>query len=266
MATATLTLSRAEIAQIPSPSLPIGPQISHLLSEFTSLSIQLFTILSSPSSASTTALTTPIYLSLSSLDQKLSSLLSLLAQHQQKQSRINSLVSSLRTLDESWHSSASTLHSCISSLDPIISSGALDRSSISLASNSTLTSESLLSYARLLAPFTSAPPSSLYPPNEKLRGIGATDPTGRSLPIGAIPPFPTEGVMRRGRLQFGRDEGLGTTNEIGGKFALSSLNLSWQQELMSGCAWLQRGKKDKIYMVHHHQSEQTKEDQDKIRL
>ena len=72
--------------------------------------------------------------------------------------------------------------------------------------------------------------------------------------------------MRRGRLQFGRDEGLGTTNEIGGKFALSSLNLSWQQELMSGCAWLQRGKKDKIYMVHHHQSEQTKEDQDKIRL
>ncbi|GAA5885165.1 hypothetical protein JCM16303_005881 [Sporobolomyces ruberrimus] len=215
-------LSPAEIAEIPSPRLPISPQLSHLISEFTTLSIRLFTILSSPPSLNTSTLTAPIYESLSIVDLKLSQLVKLVAQHQQRQTRINELVTSLSTLSQSSHSSTTTLSDCISRLNPIIESGQLDRSSILFSSSTRnpLSADSLLSYARLLAPFTSAPPSSLYPPNEKLRGLGATDPTGRSLPPGAIPPFPTEGVMRRGRLQFGREvggagDGLGKTGEIG---------------------------------------------------
>lgn len=222
-------LSPAEIAEIPSPRLPISPQLSHLISEFTTLSIRLFTILSSPPSLNTSTLTAPIYESLSIVDLKLSQLVKLVAQHQQRQTRINELVTSLSTLSQSSYSSTTTLSDCISRLDPIIESGQLDRSSILFSSSTRnpLSADSLLSYARLLAPFTSAPPSSLYPPNEKLRGLGATDPTGRSLPPGAIPPFPTEGVMRRGRLQFGREvggagDGLGQTGEIGGEFSFFS--------------------------------------------
>ncbi|GAA5859427.1 hypothetical protein JCM1840_004612 [Sporobolomyces johnsonii] len=213
-----LPLTPSEIAQIPSASIPIGPQITHLLSEFTSLSIQLFTLLSSPSRAPSNSSTAPIYLALSHLDAKLARLLAMLATHQARQSRIAHLIETLRTLDQSWHSSAQTLHRCVAQLDPIVTSGASDRAAIASASSSDLTAPALLSYARLLAPFTSAPPSSLYPPEEKLRGVGATDPTGRSLPPGAIPPFPTEAAMRRGRLQFGREAaGMGETNEVGAR-------------------------------------------------
>ncbi|BGP26641.1 mediator complex, subunit Med4 [Rhodotorula toruloides] len=214
-------LSSADIAQIPSPSLPIGPQISHLLSEFANLSIQLFMIFSttSPSaSAGSSASTAKIYESLGVVDEKLARLLVMYSEHQRRQQRVEALVSTLRTLDSTWHESASTLHSCVSTLDPIVASGDLDRRAISTAQSSSLTPSSLLSYARLLAPFTSAPPSSLFPPELKLKGVGATDPTGRSLPMGAIPPFPTEAAMRRGRLQFGREglmQGLGATEEVG---------------------------------------------------
>ncbi|GAA6064248.1 hypothetical protein JCM10212_006000 [Sporobolomyces blumeae] len=215
----TTTLSPSEIAQIPSASIPIGPQISHLLNEFTTLSLQLFTLFSASSTSlpqPLATLTAPIYASLAALDRKLARLVSLLEQHQARQRRINALIESLQTLDSTWYRSAETLHDCVERLEPILASGRADRRKIDVARAPALTSTAILSYARLLAPFTSAPPSSLYPPNEKLRGVGATDPTGRSLPVGAIPPFPTEGVMRRGRLQFGREtQALGQTNEVG---------------------------------------------------
>ncbi|BGP42354.1 hypothetical protein JCM10450v2_006448 [Rhodotorula kratochvilovae] len=216
-------LTAAEAAQIPSPSLPISSQLSHLLNEFTQLSVQLFTILSSPSTSTAgNTPTLPIYEALAGVDEKLARLLAMYAAHQAQQARIDALVASLRTLDGAWHTSAQTLQSCTRALAPVVESGALDRRAIAAAqeAGSALSAPSLLAYARLLAPFTSAPPSSLFPPEVKLRGVGATDPTGRTLPPGAIPPFPTETVMRRGRLQFGREgllQGLGETNEVGGR-------------------------------------------------
>ncbi|GAA5930605.1 hypothetical protein JCM3775_003820 [Rhodotorula graminis] len=218
-------LSPAEAAQIPSTSLPIGAQISHLIHDFTDLSLDLFTILSSPSTSSAgTRPTAPIYDQLAAVDDKLARLLVLYDAHQAHQQRVDALVAQLGTLDAAWHASASTLRECTQSLAPVVESGALDRAAILAASRAgpALSPSSLLQYARLLAPFTSAPPSSLYPPEDKLdlRGVGATDPTGRSLPPGAIPPFPTEAVMRRGRLQFGREgllHGLGETNEVGAR-------------------------------------------------
>ncbi|GAA5858980.1 hypothetical protein JCM8547_007188 [Rhodosporidiobolus lusitaniae] len=218
-------LTDEEAAHIPSSSLPIGPQISHLLAEFTALSVKLFSLLSSasPSLATSSTSTQPIYAALAVIDDKLSRLLVMYDAHQRKQRRIETLITSLRTLDETWHTSASTLHTCLGDLSPIVSSGASDRAAIAAAKEAQLTPAGLLSYARLLAPFTSAPPSSILPSQDerdKLRGVGATDPTGRSLPMGAIPPFPTEAAMRRGRLQFGREGMLGAmgeTNEVGAR-------------------------------------------------
>ncbi|GAA6006675.1 uncharacterized protein JCM10292_006026 [Rhodotorula paludigena] len=215
-------LTPAEAAQIPSSSLPIGSQISHLLSEFTDLSIQLLTLLSSGSNplANTQAATAPLYDALARVDAQLARLLVMYAAHQERQRRIDALVASLRTLDSTWHRAAAQLQSCVAQLDPVVASGTLDRAAIARARDAHLTPAGLLSYARLLAPFTSAPPRSLFPPEVKLRGVGATDPTGRTLPAGAIPPFPTDAVMRRGRLQFGREgllHGLGETEEIGGR-------------------------------------------------
>ncbi|GAA5980064.1 hypothetical protein JCM11641_008276 [Rhodosporidiobolus odoratus] len=207
-------LSPEEAAQIPSSSLPIGSQISHLLSEFTTLSVQLFALLSSTSTSLTASSSgmQPIYAALAVVDEKLARLLVMYDEHQRKQRRVEALVASLRTLDKSWHTSAHTLHSCLADLAPILESGAADRAAIAAAKQARLTPSALLSYAKLLAPFTSAPPSSILPSaeeREKVKGLGATDPMGRSLPMGAIPPFPTEAVMRRGRLQFGREGMLG---------------------------------------------------------
>ncbi|BGP18739.1 hypothetical protein JCM10213_009218 [Rhodosporidiobolus nylandii] len=222
-ATAPPALALEEIALIPSPSLPIGSQISHLVSEFASLSIQLFTLLSSASSSrsATSSGTQPIYAALAVVDEKLARLLVLYEEHHRKQRRIDALAAALRSLDETWHSSAATLHSCLADLSPVVESGAADKAATAAAQAAQLTPSALLSYGRLLAPFTSAPPSSVLPSQderEKLKRVGATDPTGRSLPLGAIPPFPTEAVMRRGRLQFGREGMLGEmgqTNEVG---------------------------------------------------
>lgn len=219
-------LTPDEVAQIPSAALPLGLQISHLLAEFTRLSIQLFAHLSntSPSLAVSNSSASPIeavYDALASIDDKLASLLVMYDAHQRRQRRIEALVDELGALEGRWRTSAQTLERCVADLAPVVASGARDRAAISTASRARPTPTAVLSYARLLAPFTSAPPSSLFPPEVKLKGVGATDPTGRSLPAGAIPPFPTEATMRRGRLQFGREgllQGyLGEMEEVGGE-------------------------------------------------
>lgn len=217
-------LTPDEIARIPSAALPISLQISHLLSEFTRLSVQLFAIISttSPSlvaGARGSAPTDAVYDALAQIDEKLASLLGMYDAHQQRQRRIEALIGELSRLDSNWRSSALRLEACVAELDPILASGKLDRIAIDRAKEAKVTPDGLLAYARLIAPFTSAPPASLFPPEIKLKGVGATDPTGRTLPPGAIPPFPTEATMRKGRLQFGREgllQGyLGETEQVG---------------------------------------------------
>ncbi|GAA5961651.1 hypothetical protein JCM8115_004722 [Rhodotorula mucilaginosa] len=226
-------LTQDEVARIPSASLPIGLQISHLLGEFTQLTIQLFAIISTTSPSAllsaaaaaaaagtqSSSATEPIYEALAAVDRKLAALLVMYDSHRRRQRRIEALIRELGSLDSQWRDSALTLQQCLADLSPVIESGALDRKAISTARQADLKPETVLSYARLLAPFTSAPPASLFPPEVKLKGVGATDPTGRTLPAGAIPPFPTEATMRGGRLQFG-SEGLlhgylGETEPVG---------------------------------------------------
>ncbi|KAM0790886.1 hypothetical protein ACM66B_004725 [Microbotryomycetes sp. NB124-2] len=223
---ANMQLTEAQASLIPSSSLPIGPQVSHLLQQFTTLSLQLF---SSLSTSSPTAAITPIMSSLAEIDSKLARLLTMLARHQALQQKIDQLVSQVQARDDAWQQGVKTLHSALNDLRPIVESGSEDRQAIEQARAAndnddacTLDPKTILSYARLLAPFTSAPPSSLVPPEQKIVGQGATtlDPSGNRLPMGAIPPFPTEAVMRRGRLQFGTTlDGIsfGETDQVGAR-------------------------------------------------
>lgn len=223
---ATPSLTPAQVALIPSPSLPLAPQLTHLLARFTELSLQLFSLLSAstPSASSGTA---AIYDELARLDEKLAGLMAMVEEHQRRWRKIEKLVGEVKATEEGWKKGVQGMHEALSQLQPIITSGAVDRAAILAASSSsTITPSTILSYARLLAPFTSAPPSSLFPPDQQLTGPGAPamDPSGRTLPMGAIPPFPTEGAMRRGRLQFGwaaeGEEGLvGERGEVGGELS-----------------------------------------------
>ena len=209
-------LTPAQAAQIPSRSLPLAPQLVQLLNELQSISIQLFSAQSSLSPAPLQ----PIYFQILALDARLRALLHLVADHAQRQQRLNSLLGSLTTLESSHHSTLQSLHASASALKPIVASGALDRAAIAAAAEATLEPATVLGYAKLLAPFTSAPPSSVF--GEEGRKA-VQDPSGRSLPEGALPPFPTEQVMRQGRLQFGRfgdegaEDGMGQTGEVGGQ-------------------------------------------------
>lgn len=227
-------LSPAQLASIPSASLPLGPQLALLLQEFQRLSLQLFALLSqsSPSASSPAA---SIYAQLAALDRQLAGLMPLLEAHQNRQARIEELISELKTTEDAWQNGARALHDAKKALTPVIQSGAVDRKAIERSAppedaTSMLTPSTILSYARLLAPFTSAPPSSVLLSEQQLIGDGAgahLDPTGTRLPPGAWPPFPTEGAMRRGRLQFGKEDvGMGETGEVGGECSINPHGLA----------------------------------------
>lgn len=219
-------LSPAQLAQIPSASLPLAPQLLHLLSSLHALSLSIFTAASSlnPPDQSQS------YAQLLALDGQLRELLVLVEASGARQARIEALIEALSATESTFQSTLHTLNSAKTSLDPIVKSGSLDRTAIESARRAELDPSVVLSYARLLAPFTSAPPQSIFTEEDRKKGM---DPSGRSLPEGALPPFPTEGVMRRGRLQFGalggeEGEAMGEVGEVGGKHA--SICLEWHSK------------------------------------
>ncbi|KAK4704112.1 hypothetical protein P7C70_g2098, partial [Phenoliferia sp. Uapishka_3] len=208
-----MSLSIGPTPSPPSSSTPVGPHLLSLLTLIQTHSLLLFTALSSPTPPATLPTTIQTLLSLST---QLSDLLPLIAEHQRQERRVQQLVRKLETMQGEWVTGVTSLRSAVGGLKGIVQSGALDRQSIALSSTAdpdVLTPKTILAYARLLAPFTSAPPESLYPPDQKL----SIDPSGRGLPVGALPPFPTEGVMRRGRLQFGREGVEGMGELVGGE-------------------------------------------------
>jgi hypothetical protein len=220
---AASSLTPIEIELIPSRALPLTPQLTHLLDIFTALSLQLFTHLTVKEPLSGhAAKTANIFQDLVLLDIKLAGVIKLVVEHQQKKVHIDSLISSLNETEASWRRTTKLLYSSVQTLKPIVASGELDRRNIAAARSAAVTPSVLLAYARLLAPFTSAPPSALFTAQEKMEP-GAMDPSGRGLPINARPPFPTEGMMRSGRLQFGEREGEvgGVVSEVGSKLIIS---------------------------------------------
>lgn len=214
-------LTPQQVAQIPSAALPITAQLAYLLDGFTTLSMALFNQLTTKGVEPEAEATQKIYQELMALDIQLAGVIQLAVQHQLRQDHIIKLTDSLERTNTCWRATTTTLQESLSILEPIVKSGALDRAQIKQAAAAALTPAALLAYARLLAPFTSAPPKGLFTQEQR----DDVDPSGRGLPAGARPPFPTEAMMRSGRLQFGRvGEGAlgngGEVAEVGGKLVL----------------------------------------------
>ena len=143
-------------------------------------------------------------------------------------------------MDQGWRGCIEGLQSGLKELAPILESAKEDRTAIlnsqrptspplptttsptpssshplpSPTAKEPMTTQTLLAFARHLAPFTSAPPKSLFVPAD--RELDYT--TGRGLPEGANPPFPLEDMLRRGRLLFDSadQEGMGTRDAVTG--------------------------------------------------
>lgn len=201
------------------------------LNRFIALTNSLFSLLASPSSStSLPPSTTALYRQLAATHTELAALLLTLEKHQRQRIVVNSLVQELRVVEEAWTESTIILQRSVQKLDPIIRSSKQDIINISQAcpppsaslpisdSPTTassdaegITTKTLLAFARHLAPFTSAPPTSLFSAQE--RELDYT--TGRGLPEGANPPFPLEDMLRRGRLLFDSADqaGLGSTTD-----------------------------------------------------
>ncbi|KDE09550.1 hypothetical protein MVLG_00446 [Microbotryum lychnidis-dioicae p1A1 Lamole] len=164
---------------------PIGPQLTALLNQYQNLTLNLFSSLSTLSQLAPPTSTDP------------SSVL------------IHSLLSQLASLDQTWTDSLISLSCLESSLQPLINQGRLGRAQIDAASHAELlTCSNVLTYARRVAPFTSAPPS--QDPTQSAFNSGASllastqqiATTSAGGGGGVFLPFPTEQAMRRGRLQL----------------------------------------------------------------
>ena len=170
-----------------------------------------------PSAVANTALRT-----LADLDEQLARLANKAIEHDENARRIQQLEDALVQYDHAWREQVMDLEAQRVKLAALTLAGKTERESIETAKKggyarprcsevltlyiviARLKPSTILSYARLLAPYTSAPPRSLFP------GGNAPDSLA-SLPPGSILPFPTEEIMRRGRLAFTQMAEIGET-------------------------------------------------------
>ncbi|KAK9897800.1 hypothetical protein P389DRAFT_195388 [Cystobasidium minutum MCA 4210] len=154
---------------------------------------------------------------LSSIDEKLAELLNKAQVHAKNQKRIEELESKLVQHEIEWRREVNQLESDRKKLKRLLDRGKKDKESIQQAKKAALKPSTILSYARLLAPYTSAPPRNKA---SMLRLPGITQPappTGPGgVPQGSILPYPTEEVMRRGILAFAEVSNIGETTEMTG--------------------------------------------------
>lgn len=170
-----------------------------------------------PSAVANTALRT-----LADLDEQLARLANKAIEHDDNARRIQQLEDALVLYEHAWREQVMDLEAQRVKLAALTLAGKTERASIETAKKggcarrrccevltlciviAQLKPSTILSYARLLAPYTSAPPRSLFP------GGNAPD-TLAGLPPGSILPFPTEEIMRRGRLAFTQMAEIGET-------------------------------------------------------
>ena len=210
---------------------------------------------------------------LSAIDEKLAELLHKAQTHAQNQKRIEELEDALLQHEIDWRREINQLESDRKVLKAIVDRGKKEKEAIGQARKgvilihkayipqgrilngfpaAALKPSTILSYARLLAPYTSAPPQH----RSVLPGIlGSNQPppsTGPGgLPPGSILPYPTEEVMRRGILAFADVSNIGeTTDMTGGKSAkwfraIRSLQFCVQSVHLLRVTYLRRARKPK---------------------
>lgn len=179
------------MAAPPATQLPLADTLLNCLDDFQAHSNELFAALSSQNAPATRQ----VLADLQDTDERMAALLRVLPQHQTNQANIVSLVDRIRTYDATYRKEVAEAYHKRDELVALIRSGRKAQPS----TTAHIPSSQLLSLARQLAPFTSAP---ILSDADKQAG-GPIPPHERALRApGAYPPFPPEEEIRRGVLGF----------------------------------------------------------------
>ncbi|KAL7009174.1 hypothetical protein EMMF5_001372 [Cystobasidiomycetes sp. EMM_F5] len=229
---------------VASDEVPVSASLLAVLSQFSEHVSTIFDDLSRPSYAGTGLAATnqpsakaasssaaPSTISslraLGQLDERLAILLDKAGQHVRNQRRIEQLEAQLEVYEKEWASEVIQLENNRVLLEKLLTQGAKEREAIQQAEKAQLTPSTILSYARLLAPFTSAPPRSILPEGNQAASLADLGP-------GAILPYPTEEVMRRGRLAFAEVGEIGETTAAAGAPPAPAIAITGEQAAASG--------------------------------
>lgn len=170
---------------------PLAEALLRCLDDFQAHSTKLFATISAQNAQATRQ----TLAELQEIDQQMAALLKLVPQHQSNQTMITDLKERIRSFDANFRKDVADAHAGRDELAALIRSGRKAQASTTVS----IPSKDLLSLARQLAPFTSAP---ILSDADKLAG-GPIPPHERALRVpGAYPPFPPEEEIRRGVLGF----------------------------------------------------------------
>jgi hypothetical protein len=217
-------------------ALPVSSELLSLLSSFSAQVGLIFDELSrnpqqAGSSSSASGDFAQPLTALSELDERLGAVLQRAKVHHANQTRIKQLENQLVQYELDWRKEMLMLEEQRKVLKRLVDAGNKDKAAIERAQKGVLKSgpiqagsvlmhlfdsqaalkpSTVLSYARMLAPFTSAPP--------RLKPISgdAPGPPDNAIPPGSILPYPTEETMRRGRLAFAEVGDIGETSAMTG--------------------------------------------------
>lgn len=154
---------------------------------------------------------------LGEVDEQLAHELRRAKTHEANQRRIEELEGELGRYELAWRDEVEMLERERNCLAKFVDRGRRESDRIAKAKRAALTPSTVLAYARLLAPYTSAPPRSGVADAKPAAGLA-------DLPLGALLPYPTEEVMRRGRLAFAQVGDLGETRDVTGVRPASPLS------------------------------------------
>lgn len=199
----------------PSRDSPMRDQLLLAVSAYSNLSAHLFTTLASTSTSASPALVpvSSILASLEQLDAHFEQLLALQRQHGKKQRRIEALVAKVKEQETEWRTAVEKLRDAQVTLERICRQGAKDKEQMEASkkgetsfrlsirnlthqrATASLTPSQIISYARLISPYSSALPLSDSQQIEGKLPDPMSDPSLR-----ALMPFPSEETVHRGRM------------------------------------------------------------------
>ncbi|WAQ89202.1 hypothetical protein PtA15_10A626 [Puccinia triticina] len=193
----------------PNDQKPLANQFEVFLNQFNRITQTVFNQIasSSQSSLSSSSSTTSsnqlnnisMLQEIVQLETYLYNLLEIHSQHDRNSKKIQNLYLTLTELNSNhFKKNLDQIFAIKNKLDIICSDGQNEKTRFEKLNDLALTPGHIMSYARLIAPYTSAPPAPSTDPDQPINpcsGLDLQDPSLRFLM-----PFPTEDVIRRGRM------------------------------------------------------------------
>ncbi|KAH9809061.1 vitamin-D-receptor interacting mediator subunit 4-domain-containing protein [Melampsora americana] len=193
------SLNQLKLPKSPSRTDPILTQFQTFLNNYKILTNSIFHQISSNN---TIPNQTPEKLlnDLNQLDQYLIKLLSLHSQHDQNCKRMNTLMNQIKQIgQDQLDEKIRKIYNAEKKLNSICLDGEKEKEKFRRIESLSLKPTQILNHAKLIAPYTSAPPAppTTNPNNATIAtaGLDLQDPALRFLM-----PFPTEDIIRRGRM------------------------------------------------------------------